>query len=113
MALLLVGGRRVLADAHVARVEAGDQPLDRPSLAGRVPSLEDDAQRRAEPAVAEEAAAHEAQVQEPQLGALEAGRRLRRAASRPSRSTASSFPIPASPAPRRCSGLSGRHGRRR
>ena len=47
MALLVVGRRRELDDAHVARVELGDEPLDRAALAGRIPALEDDADRQA------------------------------------------------------------------
>ena len=48
MALLVVGRRGELDDADVAGVERRDQPLDRAALAGGVPALEDDADRRPE-----------------------------------------------------------------
>src|SRR5215217_7962038 len=51
MAQLVGGRRRVLLDAHVAWVQLGDEPLDRPALARRIPALQHDAQRRAEPRV--------------------------------------------------------------
>ena len=41
VALLVVGRRRELHDAHVARVERGDEALDRAALAARVPALEE------------------------------------------------------------------------
>ena len=60
-----------LRHAHVPGVEAGHQPLDRPALARSVPTLEQDAQRRAEPTVADEAAEDETKVQQPELSPLE------------------------------------------
>jgi hypothetical protein len=46
--LLVVGRGGELRDADVPRVERRHQPFDRAALAGGVPPLEDDAQRRAE-----------------------------------------------------------------
>ena len=46
MALLVRGRRRILHDAHVARVEMVDEALDRAALARGVPALEEHAQRR-------------------------------------------------------------------
>ena len=72
MALLVVGRRRELHDAHVARVELRDEPLDRAALAARVPALEEHAHRRPDPALADEPAEHEPQREQPHLGRLEA-----------------------------------------
>jgi hypothetical protein len=66
VALLVVRGSRELLDAHVPRVEWGDQALDGAALAGGVPALEQHAQRRAEP-VADQAAEHEPQREQPAL----------------------------------------------
>ena len=63
--------RRELRHAHVPRVEAGHQPLDRPAFAGSVPTLEQDAQRRAEPTAPDEATEDETKVQQPELRPLE------------------------------------------
>ena len=60
----------------MARVERGDEPLDRAALAARVPALEEHAHGRADPALADEPAEHEAQRQQPDLRRLEALRRL-------------------------------------
>ena len=57
---------------HVAGVERLDQPLDGPTLAGGVPSLEDDAHRRPEPALVELTAVDQAQVQQAALRPAEA-----------------------------------------
>ena len=67
MPLLVVRRRGELRDPHVPGVEVVDQPLDRAALAGGVPALEDDAQRRADRAAADLAAQREAQPQQPFL----------------------------------------------
>jgi hypothetical protein len=50
--------------ANVARIERADQSLDGPALAGRVPTLEDDAQRRTDLVTLELTAQHQAQPQQ-------------------------------------------------
>ena len=65
-ALALVGGRE-LDDAHVAGVERGDQAADRAALAGGVPALEQHGDRRAEAALAAQAAHLQAQREQPPL----------------------------------------------
>ena len=63
----------------MARVERGDQPLDRAALAGRVPALEQDARPEARGALAvrrDLAAERQPQLGEPRLSALEALRLL-------------------------------------
>ena len=77
MALLVVGGRRELRDAHVAQVERRHQALDRAALARGVPALEDAAHGRPQLAVAELAAEREAQRREALVTGLEALRLLR------------------------------------
>ena len=69
VALLVVRRRGERLHAHVARVERSDEPLDRAALAGGVPALEQHAQRRADPLVADQAAEHEPQLQQPRLRA--------------------------------------------
>ena len=71
VALLVVRRRSEGRDAHVAGVEVGDEPLDRTALARRVPALEHRAHGRPERAVADEAAAREAQLQEAPAALLE------------------------------------------
>src|SRR5262249_61073468 len=63
---LLVGSRaRELDHAHVARVDWGDEALDRAALAGRVPALEDDAHGRPELLGADLAAEREPKLDQP------------------------------------------------
>ena len=62
------GGRPELGHPDVAGVERWPPAADGPPLAGGVPALEDDADRRAQSAVAEQAAVDQAQVEEPPLG---------------------------------------------
>jgi hypothetical protein len=64
VALLVVRRCRELRNAHVPRVEMVHEPLDGAALAGGVPALEDDAQRRPDGAVAQLTAEGEAQPQE-------------------------------------------------
>ena len=64
MALLVEGRGGELGDAHVTGVQLGDQALDRAALARGVPTLEENAHRRAELAVAALAAEHEAQLEQ-------------------------------------------------
>ena len=71
MAQFIVRRRRELLHAHVARIERGDQSLDRAALAGRVPALEDREQRRAEPLVTGQPAEHEPELQQAGLRRLE------------------------------------------
>ena len=72
MALLLLGGRREGPGVHVPRIERCDQALDRSSLAGSVPALEQHADRWSEAAVAELAGELEPQRQQPSLSCSEA-----------------------------------------
>ena len=66
MAMLVGRRRRERRDAHVARVQRGEQALDRAALARGVPALDDDRQRRAEwGADVQLAAEREAQLGEP------------------------------------------------
>ena len=58
-------------DVHVPGVERLDQPLDGATLAGGVPALEDDADRRAELAVVELTAVDQPQVQQAALRLLQ------------------------------------------
>ena len=74
MALLVVGRGGELDDADVARVQLGDQPLDRAPLARGVPALEDDADRRAELAAADQAAERQPELGEPRPGGARAAR---------------------------------------
>jgi hypothetical protein len=76
LALFDARGRGERRHAHVARVERRQEPLDRPALARRVPALEEDAHRRPDVAVADQAAERQAQRREPPLGGLEALRLL-------------------------------------
>ena len=71
MALLAIGRRRELRDLEVPRVELRRQAPDRAALAGRVPTLEQDQQRRTDVAVADQSRALQSQRQQPLLGALE------------------------------------------
>ena len=65
---LFAGGRRcVRLDADVARVEPGHQALDGTPFTGCVPTLEHDSQCRAQPAIADQAAGDEAEMEEPVL----------------------------------------------
>src|SRR4249919_383658 len=72
MALLVERGGGELRDAHVARVQTGDEPLDRAALAGRVPALEEDQNGRAQAAVARQAGEPQAQGQQSLLSGREA-----------------------------------------
>src|SRR6185503_11013017 len=65
VALLVLVGRGELGDADVARVQRRHQPLDRPALAGGVPALEDDHERRPEGAIADQAAERQPQLRQP------------------------------------------------
>jgi hypothetical protein len=76
VALLVVGGRGELRHTDVAGVERGDQALDRSALPRRVPALEDDAQRRPEPGLADLPTQHQAQVQQAPRRGLQPGRLL-------------------------------------
>src|SRR4051812_4822219 len=71
VALLVVGRGGELDDADVAGVDLGDQPLDAAALAGGVPALEEDADRRAELALADQAAEGEPQLAQPLPGEVE------------------------------------------
>ena len=65
MPLLVVGRRRELDDANVARVELGDKALDRTALPACVPALEEDAERRTELPVADLPAQGQPELGEP------------------------------------------------
>ena len=67
MALLVVGWRLELHHAHVARVKLGDKALDRPALPAGVPALEDDADRRPYPPLADLPTQGEPQLLKPRL----------------------------------------------
>ena len=60
-----------LGNRHVARVELGDEPLDRAALAGGIPALEDHAHRWSELTVSELAADLQTQLEQPLLGGFE------------------------------------------
>jgi len=80
VAFLVIGRRAELGDPDVPRVERLDQPFDRTTLAGRVPPLEDHANRRSELRfVPDLAAQHQPQVQQPVLRRGQPGRLLLRA----------------------------------
>jgi hypothetical protein len=80
VAFLVVTGRAELGDPDVPRVKRRDQPLDRASLAGGVPPLEDHADRRADLRfVPDLAAQHQPQLQQPVLSRSQPGRFLLRA----------------------------------
>src|SRR3954451_21432444 len=72
VAQLVMGRRGVLLHAHVARVELGHEALDRAALAARVPALEYDAQRWAEPLVAVQSGQLEAELLHARLRLLQA-----------------------------------------
>jgi hypothetical protein len=77
VAFLVVAGRAELGDPDVPRVERRDEPLDRASLAGGVPPLEDHAERRPElRLVPDLAAQRQPQLQQPVLGRGQPGRLL-------------------------------------
>jgi hypothetical protein len=79
VAFLVVAGRAELGDPDVPGVKRPDKPLDRASLAGGVPSLEDHAERRPELRfVPDLAAQHQPQVQQPVLSRGQPGRLLLR-----------------------------------
>ncbi len=59
-------------DVHVTRIERLDQALDRPTLAGGVPPLEDDADGRAQFPAAELATVDQPEMQDPELRLAEA-----------------------------------------
>ena len=67
MAQLVRCRRGERGHVDVAGVERFDQPLDRAALAGGVPTLEDDAHRRAELPLPELSAVDEPKVQQPAL----------------------------------------------
>ncbi len=71
MALLAIGGRRELRHLEVPGIELRGQAPDRAALAGRVPALEQDQQRRPDLAVADQSRALQSQSQQALLGALE------------------------------------------
>ena len=71
MALLAIGRRRELRHLEVPGIEWRGQAPDRAALAGRVPALEQDQQRRAELPVADQPAALQSQCEQPLLGPLE------------------------------------------
>src|SRR5829696_8929227 len=71
MPLLVVGRRRELDDADVARIEFGDQAADRASLPGGVLALEDHADGWAELTLADQSAEREAELCQPLPRALE------------------------------------------
>lgn len=65
MPFLVVRRGRELRHADVARVEWRDETFDATTLAGGIPSLEDDAQRRPEgAAVAEQPAADQSELEQ-------------------------------------------------
>jgi hypothetical protein len=66
VALLVVRRRGELGHADVTRVERRDEALDRAALAARVPALEEHAQRRPEPARADEPAERQPHLGQPQ-----------------------------------------------
>ena len=55
----------------MARIERGDQALDRAALAGGVPALEHDAHGRPEPAVSEQATERQPEREQPVLSLRE------------------------------------------
>ena len=65
VALFVGGRRRELDDVHVARVELGDEPLDRAALARGVRALEHDAHRRPQLARADLPTQGQAKLGEP------------------------------------------------
>jgi hypothetical protein len=67
---------RELRDPHVARIESTDEPLDRATFAGRVPSFEQDENRRSESPAVDESTENESQVQQTTLRVLELHRFL-------------------------------------
>jgi hypothetical protein len=80
MAFLVVGRRGELGHPDVPRVERRDQPFDCATLAGRVPPLEDHANRRSEPRLVPDLAAQrQPQLQQPVLSRGQPGRLLLRA----------------------------------
>jgi hypothetical protein len=80
VAFLVEGGRAELGDPDVPRVNRRDQPLDRAPLAGRVPALEDHADRRSDLRfVADLAAQRQPQAQQPVLSRSQPGRLMLRA----------------------------------
>ncbi len=70
MALLALARGGELRDGHVARIQGYGQATDRAALAGRVPALEDDRQRRSQ-AVPDLPAGLQAERQQPALSSLE------------------------------------------
>ena len=72
MAQLVVRGGGEGGDADVAWIERRDQALDGATLAGGVPPLEDDADRRTQLPSAQLATDDQAQMQQPELGRVQA-----------------------------------------
>ena len=67
VALLVVRRRLELDHAHMARVELGDEALDRPALPAGVPALEDDADRGPYPPLADLPAERQPELLKPRL----------------------------------------------
>ena len=72
VAQLVVRGGGEGGDADVTWIERRDQALDGATLAGGVPPLEDDADRRTQLPAAQLATDDQAQMQQPELGRVQA-----------------------------------------
>jgi hypothetical protein len=66
-----MSGRGELHHPHVPRIEVRDEALDCAALAGGVPALEQHAQRRADPLIADQPSECEAELREPTPGAVQ------------------------------------------